>query len=452
MKRSPELTLARTGTLLAYVLAVAAPAVVSYLLAPYVSERTPALHLGLIFSLLGFSILALQPLLSARLRWLARLFGLDQVYRFHKAMAVTAGVLILLHPLLLALDFGDFSLLSSFQWPWPVLLGKLGVLALLVIVLSSLLYAAIRLSYERWRRLHNLAVLILLAAGFIHAWLSGRDLLLLVPLRGIFAVLLAVGVAAYAAHKLIGPARRRLFTVAGLRQETANGGTLTRTPGPGAAPLASLPGQFQFLALERMRPGSRRPEEHPFTIASCGCGGQTHESTIKEAGDFTRTIKEVRSGDRVRVQGPFGRFSYLLHPEERDFVFIAGGIGITPFMSMLRHMRETGAESRVLLLSANRTREDIAFREELVALARETRAREAHPRLEVVHVLERPPVDWEGESGRVNRELIERRLGGLVTDRAFYVCGPPRMMQAVLNSLRRLGVPRRRLHWERFAL
>ncbi len=447
MKRSPLLTLARTGAFLAYILAVVGPAVVTCLLAPDVSERTPALHLGLVFSLLGFSILALQPLLSARPRWLDRLFGLDRLYRFHKAMAVAAGVLILLHPLLLAMDYGDFSLLSSFQWPWPVLLGKLGVLALIVIVLSSLLYAAIRLSHERWRGLHNLAVLVLLAAGFVHAWLTGRDLLLLVPLRVIFAVLLAVGVAAYAAHKVIGPARRRLFTVAGLRQETPNAWTLALTPGPGSAPLASLPGQFQFIALERMPPGNVRPEEHPFTIASCGCGGQTHESTIKESGDFTRTIREVRSGDRVRVQGPFGRFSYLLHPEERDFAFIAGGIGITPFMSMIRHMQSTGAEARVLLLYANRTREDIAFREEL-----ETIARGAHPRLEVVHVLERPPADWEGEVGRIGHEMIGRLLGGSIADRAFYVCGPPRMMKGVLGSLRRLGVPRRRLHSERFAL
>jgi predicted ferric reductase len=375
------------------------------------------------------------------------LFGLDRIYRFHKAMAVAAGVLILLHPLLLALDMGDFSLLSSFQWPWPVLLGKFGALALIVIVLSSLLYRAIHLSYERWRGLHNLAAIVLLAAGFVHAWLSGRDLLLLVPLQVIFAFLLAVGVASYAAAKVIGPARRRLFTVDGLRQETSNAWTLTLTPGPGSAPLRSLPGQFQFITMERMRRGNCRPEEHPFTIASCGCGAQTHESTIKESGDFTRTIKEVQSGDRVRVQGPFGRFSYLLHPGEKDFVFIAGGIGITPFMSMLRHMRSTGSEDRVFLLYANRSREDIAFREELEAIARE-----AHPRLEVVHVLERPPADWGGEVGRVGPELIERRLGGSIADRAFYVCGPPRMMESVLGSLRRLGVPRRRLHSERFAL
>ncbi len=446
MKRSPALTLARAASVLAYIVIVLAPAVVSCLTAPYVSERSPALHLGLISSLIAFPILALQPVLSARLQWLDRLFGLDRVYRFHKAMAIAGGVLVLLHPLMLALDFGDFSLLTGFDWPWPILLGKLGMMVLVVLVLSSLLYAIIRLSYERWRSLHNLAALALLAAGFVHAWVAGRDLML-PPVQVLFAGLLAVGAAAYAAHKLIRPARRRSFTVNGLRHETSNVWTVTLAPGAGSAPLSSLPGQFQFIAVDRRLAGGRRLEEHPFTIASSGCGGEPHESTIKESGDFTGALKEVRSGDRVLVQGPFGRFSYVLNPDERDFVFIAGGIGITPLMSMLRHMRSVGSEARVLLLYANRTENDIVFKDELDAIAGEGK-----PRLEVVHVLERPPEGWRGETGRVSGEMIRRRLDGTLTERAFYVCGPPPMMKAVLGSLRRLGVPRSRLHAERFAL
>ena len=442
------LTLARTAAAALYGLVVLVPAAVSYLLDPYAGERSPWLHMGLIASLVGFSVLALQPVLSARLKWLDRLFGLDMIYRFHKAMAIAAGALLLVHPVMLALDLGDFALLTAFTWPWPVLLGKLGALVIVVIILSSLLYRVIRLGYERWRGLHNITAVALLAAGFIHAWLTGRDLATL-PLRVIFAVLLAVGAGAYIAHKFIGPALRRgrAYNVSGLRQEAARVWTVTFAPGPGSPPLRSLPGQFQFITLERMRPGSRRPEEHPFTIASCGCGEEAHQSTIKESGDFTATIREVRPGDRVRVQGPFGRFSYVLHPDERDFVFIAGGIGITPLMSMIRHMRGVAVDSRVLLLFANRTRADIVFEDELASIARD-----GHPRLEVVHVLEQPPEGWKGERGRIDTGLLERALGGPVTGRAYYVCGPGPMMSAVMDLLRRLGVPRRHLHAERFAL
>jgi ferredoxin-NADP reductase len=147
------------------------------------------------------------------------------------------------------------------------------------------------------------------------------------------------------------------------------------------------------------------------------------------------------------VQGPYGRFSYLLYPDERDFVFIAGGIGITPFMSMLRHMAHSKAEAPVLLLYANRTEEDITFREELDRIARG----EA-PRLTVVHVLESPPAGWHHETGRISREMLERRLEGNVKGKAFYICGPPPMMSAVMDMIRVLGVPRRHVHSERFSL
>ncbi|MBN1836174.1 MAG: ferric reductase-like transmembrane domain-containing protein [Spirochaetales bacterium] len=449
MKRSPALALARTGTLLAYALIVLLPVIVSYLLAPYAWERGAALHVGLIFSLVGFPMLALQPVLSARMKWLDRLFGLDRVYRFHKAMAVVAGVLILIHPLMLALDMGDFGLLTSFDWPWYILAGKLGVLVILVIIVSSFLYAVIRLTYERWRGLHNLTALVLLAVGIVHGWLAGRDMV--EPLmQGIFLALLALGVGAYLAHKVVGPAlrRRRPYRVSEVRREADRVWTLRFAPGEGVSALECLPGQFQFITLRRASGGrGGRREEHPFTIAACLQDGQAHESTIKESGDFTATIGNTRVEEPVAVQGPFGRFCHLLHPEEQDFVFLAGGIGITPLMAMLRHMAATGSEARLLLLYANRGEGDIAFRDELEALRHG-----AHPRLEVVHVLEQPPAGWTGETGRITRELMERHLGGPVAGRGFYVCGPPAMMNALLPMLRRMGVPRRRLHAERFAL
>ena len=446
MKRSPALTLARAGAILAYVAIVLSPVVTSYLLSPRAIQRGVVLQLGLVLSLAGFAMLALQPVLSARMKWLDRLFGLDRIYRFHKAMAVTAGVFILIHPVALALDLGDFSLLTGIDWPWFILLGKLGALVVVVIVLSSLLYTVIRLTYERWRWLHNLAALALLAIGMIHGWLSGRDLAM--PLmQGIFIALLALGAGAYVAHKLIGPALRRrssrMYTVAGVQREADRVWTLELAPPEHAGGLRHLPGQFQFISLER----GRRREEHPFTIASGNLTETTHASTIKESGDFTATIKEARSGERVAVQGPFGRFSYVLHPDEKDFVFLAGGIGMTPFMSMLRHMKAARSEARVLLLYANRSEADIAFRAELDALSREVR-----PKLEVVQVLENPPQGWDGESGRIDRALIERHLGGSVAGKAFYVCGPPPMMNILIPLLRRMGIPGRHLHSERFAL
>jgi predicted ferric reductase len=267
------------------------------------------------------------------------------------------------------------------------------------------------------------------------------------PMRVVFFALFATGITFYIAHKIIGPSQRkkRHFLVADIVRENAKVRTLGFKPSPTARALRYLPGQFQFITPAG--DGKLPAEEHPFTISSYYSEGDVHTSTIKESGDFTSDIGTLQTGDPIIVQGPFGRFSYLLYPEERDFVFIAGGIGITPLMSMLRHMTITKSDVHVVLFYANRSVEDIAFRDELDHIAQG----EA-PGLRVIHVLDKPPPDWQHETGRINRALIEQKLEGDIRTKAFYICGPPPMMLAVKKTVRQLGVPRRRIHWERFAL
>jgi ferredoxin-NADP reductase len=149
----------------------------------------------------------------------------------------------------------------------------------------------------------------------------------------------------------------------------------------------------------------------------------------------------------VAVQAPFGRFSYLLHPDERDLVFIAGGIGITPLMSMLRHMRREGSGHDVLLLYGNVGERDIVFREELANIQAGTA-----PRLQVVHVLSRAGAEWQGERGRIDAAMIRKYASGDLAARSFYLCGPPPMMAALIASLSAMGVPPRKIRSERFAL
>jgi predicted ferric reductase len=445
MTRSITLSLGRIASIGAYGTAVLAPTILIYSTGTGEEQRTLLLQVALVSSLIAYPMLALQPVLSARLKWLDRLFGLDKILVFHKAMAVVSGVLVLIHPTALALNLMDPFIITSLYAPWYIQFGKLGLLILLCLLFTSLLRRAVHLTYERWRWLHNLLALLLLAVGIIHALLSGRDMSSAL-LQAIFFALLALGIGSYAVHKVIGPARRKKhpFHVSDIARENIRVWTVTFKPSPSAAPMRHLPGQFQFITPHG---GELREEEHPFTISSCTTESGHHSSTIKESGDFTSYIGRIRPGDWVAVQGPFGRFSYLLHPRETDLVFIAGGIGVTPFMSMLRHMASTARETPVLLLYANRTEEDIAFAQELDRLARGKT-----PGLSVVHVLESPPEGWGQETGRITGDVLERNLDGGIRNKAFYICGPPPMMRSVIDILRHLRVPRRRVHWERFSL
>jgi ferredoxin-NADP reductase len=123
------------------------------------------------------------------------------------------------------------------------------------------------------------------------------------------------------------------------------------------------------------------------------------------------------------------------------------GVGITPLMSMLRFMRDTGQWKPVLLIYGNRTEEDIVFGEELRDMAAGIRSP-----LKVVHVLSRTEGAWQGERGHIDRDLVLRYAGERLVSKSFYICGPGAMTASVISGLREMGVPPRRIHTERFAL
>jgi predicted ferric reductase len=219
---------------------------------------------------------------------------------------------------------------------------------------------------------------------------------------------------------------------------------ISLTPPPKREVFKYHPGQFQFITFHRKK--GLPEEEHHWTISSSPTETGVVRSTIKNLGDFTSTIGETREGDTATVHAPFGRFSYTLYPGEDDFVFIAGGIGITPMISMIRHMRDTGSDFPVLLIYANRDLDSAVFREELLDIQRG----EA-PDLNIVDILSRPGAEWEGETGYLDEEKLDRYCGGRYEGRAFYVSGPPPMVSAALKALHSKDVPDRMIHTEVFS-
>jgi predicted ferric reductase len=427
-----------------YLTAVSAPLVIAVLVKPRTDD--PFLHeLGLSFALIGFTIIALQFLLSARLSWIERPFGLDMMFGFHRAMAVVAALLLVAHPFLIASNQKSWRLLLSFQLHWYVLLGKAALFLLLANVLLSLLQRRLRLPFESWRVLHDIAGVALLVCAFVHGWFVHVDMAR-PAMKGVWIVLGATALAAFTWHRMIRPRlQSRSYTVVAVRQQAQRVWTLEMKPPKGARAAAYLPGQFHFLTLRRGR--GLPVEEHPFTISSSPTEGGLLLSTIKESGDFTATVGKTTAGDRVTVVGPYGRFSYLLHPEQKDLVFIAGGIGITPFRSMLVHMRDTGGDQSVLLMWANNTEHDIVFREEIESIAAGDR-----PRLKIVLVLSQSDESSHHERGHITAEMIRRHAGKRLAAKSYYVCGPPPMMRATFLALDDLLVPRERVYFERFSL
>jgi predicted ferric reductase len=426
--------------------AYAALAVVPAALAAWLAAPATNLtyDLGRSAALSGFAILAMQPILAARWKWLSRPFGLDVILRFHRTMALTAGALILAHPALLSIGAGDAFLAGGIDW--YIWVGIAVLFLAFANVAVSLWRKTIGLDWQRWRGVHDVAAPILLAGAFVHSWLAGADLNHPV-LRTLWVVLIVVALGAFALHRLVMPVLlgRHGYRVSDVRREAEGVWTLQFKPPEGHEAFDYQPGQFHFLTL---RGNSEVPEEeHHFTISSSPTDSGLLESTIKAIGDYTSTIGHVRPGDTARAQGPFGRFSCALHPREKDLVFIVGGIGITPIMSMLRWMRDRQSDHRVLLLYGNRTAEQIVFRRELDQIQAAQR-----PALKVVHVLSDASGQWDGESGYIDREILDRYVGRDVSDKTFYVCGPTPLRKMTLGNLKDMGVPDGRIRMEIFRL
>lgn len=412
----------------------------SFALSAYlVSLATPVFTgytIGKVLGVWSLTALTFQLLLVTRMDMLESAIGYDRITRWHAANGMLILGLVLLHPTLIfssQLLNLNFSAVTAFVLNTPAaMLGELVTLLLVFQIVSTLYWKG--LDYEHWRIIHRVGYVIV-ALGFLHSFLLGSDIT--VPpenLLSIWWLMLAgvcIGSVAYRyGYRLL--RKQRKFRVADVRQETHDVHTVELQPED--EDVEHEPGQFAFVTFHSM---DVPDEEHHFTIASAP-DRDGFEYTVKAVGDFTTKLGNLEEDDTAVIEGPYGAFT--LDDSDTSVVMVAGGIGITPFMSMLRHMdRTTGRETH--LFYGNRTVDDIVFRDELAELA------ERNDWLTVTHVLSEE--DVEGfEHGYINEDLLQ----DADPDAQYYVCGPPVMMDAVEDALRSLDVSRSQITTERFSL
>jgi predicted ferric reductase len=237
--------------------------------------------------------------------------------------------------------------------------------------------------------------------------------------------------------RVIKPRRARPWHVARVTAERGDTTSVALTP-PAGTEFRFQPGQFAWFAIDRS-PFSLT--QHPFSFASSAERPEV-EVAIKALGDFTSTVKDLEPGTTVYVDGPHGAFS-IDQDEGPGFGLIAGGVGIAGLISTLRTMADRRDARPVLLFYGSRDWDDVAFRDELGELKERLD-------LTLVHVLERPPDGWDGESGYVTADVLARHLPVGYRRFQFFICGPDPMMDAAEEALAELGVPAERVHTERF--
>jgi predicted ferric reductase len=394
-----------------------------------------------ITGLLALSGLVCAVVLPSRVRSLTRAFGIEDVLDVHRFVGVAAGVLVLIHlALVLAMNPAQVALLDPALNGPPAQAASVATGALVALIVLAAVRRRLNQRYEVWRWMHVLLAVTVLVASALHVyWL---DHLIEVRSMWMIFIILTIAVTAVLLHRwvwrtLLDPSTE--FVVAEVRRESESVTTVSLAACDGSdAEWDFAPGQFAWLRLRRSVTG----EEHPFTIASSPHLPGRVEFTIRHAGDFTRSIHRLRPGQPVWIDGPHGSFTSDADTCE-GVVMIAGGVGITPMMSMVRAAADRGDSRPHRLIVVARNHQDLLFRDELGYLRDELD-------LEVIEVLRRPHPGWRGHTGEINVGLLTTVLGTEPQYLDYFLCGPPGLVTDALSALEALGVPTARIHTEQF--
>jgi predicted ferric reductase len=405
-----------------------------------VPEKNTLITVGRFLGLHVALIMIFQLLLVARLPFLDRRIGMDQLTSWHRWVGFALFWTLTLHVAFIVLGFARLdgnpvgTQILSLAGSIPVLLGMVAFLVIIGVAATSIRYARRRLSYEAWHAIH-FALYAVVVLALIHQLFEITTFTASSMSRAYWWLLWGFALGALLGGRVILPLRRNLrhrFRVAAVVPESDDVVSV-HVVGRHLDRLPARAGQFMLWRF----PGHNRWwQVNPFSL-SAAPNGASLRLTAKAVGSTSAGLRDLPVGTRVFAEGPYGAFTSLRRTRESTLL-IAGGVGVTPVRALLEEL--TGP---AVVLYRVQTAADAVLLAEMQALAA---ARGAE-----VHVL-------PGRTGAGDPPNTPFEPAALVTrvpdirERDVFVCGPPAMTGAVLRSLRALGVPRRQIHAERFRL
>ena len=401
---------------------------------PFISQGISTnllLHsIGKITGLIGFLFLSILIISGDTARFFDRVFGMDKIIKFQRKFALITSIFVIAHPLFFMLSSGNYFnyLIPNFA-VLPLALGVISLYLYVIVMVSSALYK--RISYNVWQYIHIL-IYILFFFSLYHAWNIGSDTGNIF-VKSIFGILL-VGIIIGVIYRTYYKVRHRKFKcyIKEIKWETPEVFTLKLRPNKR---LHFKPGQFCFLRINKDKLYAR----HPFTISSSP-EENTLDFTIKITGRFTKIASQLKEGEEVIVDGPFGIFT--IKNNVKNLVFIAGGVGITPFISILKDYVHKNKTQNILLLYGSKTKTNIIFENELDNI------KEAW--FKKVYILSNDEASFGMcERGYIDVAMLKKYVHD-VRNNLFYICGPETMKDCVKKALIHLGVRKENIMIEDF--
>ena len=391
---------------------------------------------------LAMALLGLQTIPTSRLKFFTKAFPMDTLYTFHHGLSVFAFLIALAHPILLFINNPEtLRLLNLIEAPWRARAAVISIIGFLLLVITSIWRETMKIKYDVWRWWHDGLSFLAIGLALYHMFKVNYYMSLTYQ-RVIWLVLSGIWLAIILYIRVARPMimLKRPYKVARLEEERGQSWSLYLEP-DGHAGMDFEAGQFAWITNES--PFIFR--ENPFSFSTnADSEDKTIGFTIKELGDFTSSIKNLKPGDRMYVDGPYGTFSMDEH-ECKSMVFLAGGIGSAPVMGMLRTLAARKCEKELTFFYGNPTWESIIFREELDELQKKLN-------LKLIHVLERPSEQWDGERGFINTDVLKRHLAENYLESVYFICGPLPMIEAVEPCLHELNIPRGHIYSEQYEM
>lgn len=372
-------------------------------------------------------LMATGIILSTKPKWLEPYFGgLDKMYGTHRQVAMIAFLLLV----------GHFFVVPSGPTGGPgIVAGKIAFYGILISVLITIaprvpfISRFIRLGYDKWRIGHRLLG-ILFAAGIAH-FLMVEPLSYGTP-QGILMMVVSVsGVLAWLYKQTLAHRFTPYHRYEVVEANRLNGSIIEVVMKPLGEKLQHAAGQFLFI---HFADDKILNEPHPFTISSHPDANHLRIS-VRNSGDWTGYLYEnLRPGMVASVEGGHGMFNYKT--SSNDQIWIAGGIGITPFTSWMRDMSGS-AKQNIDFFYTVRSDGDVVYFDEF------NQASEKHPNLKA-------HLTVSNNDGRLTADKIAATCGGNIANRSVYLCGPARMTESFADAFQQMGVSADNIHFEEF--
>jgi len=396
--------------------------------------------LGRLTGVIGLALLLLAAALSARVPGFDQPFGgLTKLWHTHHLLGAGSLMLLLVHPIFLAIGNASngtsIAILTLFPplSDWATWSGWLALVLMMVFLAPSFSFFG-RPRYEQWKRIHALAgpavILALIHTSQFSRSMPGHlDIL-------IWSLLAVLAVSAVAWRFVFSRRAARLKHTVKAVTPVANN-VVELTLQPEGSRLKYAAGNFVYLTPFDKQLKAGRGEEHPYTLSSSPLEPDLRIA-IKDLGDASRAIQSIRPGTRVTVEGPYGRFFIDGDQVSSPELWVAGGIGITPFLARMRHLKSLGKPADIHLIFAVQDEARALYAQELKQLASEIPG----------FVL---TLHQFYQQGPVSEEFLRSHCPDYARRHA-YICGPLPLNKLVQSHLRNAGVPIDRIHTEEFEL